>query len=390
MASRHYDAVIVGARCAGAATAMLLARSGLRVLAIDRGEYASDTLSTHALMRGGVLQLLRWGVLADIVGAGTPPVRDAVFHFGDESMTVAVAPRYGVEALYAPRRTLLDRLLVDAARTAGAEILYGLRVIDLLYSPRRCVRGVVAIDAHGQPQRITADIVIGADGMRSTVARLVDIEPYRVGRHASSVIYAYWNELDPCGYQWHWRRGLAAGEIPTNHGRTCVFAALPASLFRTAVGGGVEAGYRRLLEHAAPRLIDGRQRPPVGLRAFSGQIGFIRQSWGPGWALVGDAGCFRDPITAHGITDALRDADLLARAVIDGSEGALANYQAERDASAGVLFELSDQIASFAWGLSEIRRLTEDLAKAMSAEVKTMAARPALGSRVTSPRLCIV
>jgi len=387
---KHYDAVIVGARCAGAATAMLLARRGLRVLALDRGEYASDTLSTHALMRGGVLQLSRWGVLPDIVDAGTPPVREAVFHFGDEAMTVPVAPRYGVEALYAPRRTLLDRVLVDAARSAGADVRYGLRVVDLLYSPRRSVRGIVAIDADGQSQRVTADIVIGADGMRSTVARLVDIEPYRVGRHASAVIYAYWKDLPPGSYHWHWGRGVTAGEIPTNYGWTCVFTSLPASGFRTAVAGGIEAGYRRLLEHAAPRRLGERHTPPVGLRAFSGHIGFMRQSWGPGWALVGDAGCFRDPITAHGITDALRDADLLTRAVLDGSERALANYQAERDASAGRLFEISDQIASFAWDLSEIRVLTDELAKAMSAEVKAIAARPDIESGMKARRLSLV
>jgi 2-polyprenyl-6-methoxyphenol hydroxylase-like FAD-dependent oxidoreductase len=390
MGLKHYDAVIVGARCAGAATAMLLARSGLHVLAIDRSEYASDTVSTHALMRGGVLQLHRWGLLPSIVDAGTPPVREAVFHFGDESLPVAVAPRYGVDALYAPRRTILDRVLVDAARTAGAEVKHGLRVVDLLYSPRRCVRGVVAIDADGQTQRITTDIVIGADGMRSTVARLVDVEPYRVGRFASGTVYAYWNDLNPNGYQWHWQRGVAAGEIPTNHGWTCVFAAVPASGFRSAVAGGAAAGYRRLLQHAAPRLMNGPHRSAVGLCAFSGQVGFIRQSWGPGWALVGDASYYRDPIAAYGITDALRDADLLARAVVGGTERALADYQAERDASAAPLFELSDRIASFAWDLQEIRRLMEDLAKVMAADVKAMAARPEIGSAVTSPRLCVV
>src|SRR5262249_26731316 len=205
------------------------------------------------------------------VEGGRGRVREAVLGWGEEEMTVPIGPRYGVEMLYAPRRTLLDRVLVDAARGAGAEIRYGLRVVDLLYSPRRRVRGVVAIDADGQSQRITADIVIGADGMRSTVARLVDIEPYRVGRHASAVIYAYWNDLAPGAYRWHWRRGVTAGEIPTNYGWTCVFAALPASGFRTAVAGGIETAYRRLLEHAAPSLFDRGRRPPISLRTFSGQ-----------------------------------------------------------------------------------------------------------------------
>jgi flavin-dependent dehydrogenase len=375
MESNHYDAVIVGARCAGAATAMLLARSGLRVLAIDRGDYASDTLSTHALMRGGVLQLQRWGVLPAVADAGTPPIREATFHFGDDELAVPIGPRYGVDALYAPRRTLLDRVLVDAARASGAEIRHRMRAVDLLYSPRRSVTGVVAIDAEGRSHRLKADIVIGADGIRSTVARLVDVEPYRVGRHASGLIYAYWSDLAVDGYHWYWGRGVTAGAIPTNYGWTCVFASLPATGFRTAVTAGIEAGYSRLLEHAAPRVIGSHNKRPAGFHAFSGQVGFVRPGWGPGWALVGDAGCFRDPVTAHGITDALRDADLLARAVVDGSEHAFANYQAERDASTVPLFELSDEVASFAWDAAAIRRLTEDLARAMADEVKAIAAR---------------
>jgi flavin-dependent dehydrogenase len=379
----NYDVVIVGARPAGAATALLLARNGLRVLAIDRGDYATDTVSTHALMRGGVLQLLRWGVLPDIIDANTPPVRQAVFHYGDDELVVPIAPRYGVDALYAPRRTLLDRVLVDAARDAGVDVRYRTRVADLLYSPRRTVTGVVAVDANGRTEQFGADVVIGADGLRSTVARLVDAEAYRVGRHASGVIYAYWKDLAVDGYHWHYAHGATAGAIPTNHGWTGVFVSVPAAGFRAAFGSSVDAGYRRVLKHVSPRLAAALPRGPVEFHGFSGQTGVMRQSWGPGWALVGDAGCFRDPVTAHGITDALRDADLLARAVLGGSDSALANYQRERDASATGLFDLTDRIASFEWDLRAIRTLNEDLAKEMSAEVKAIVAR---GDLVASPR----
>ena len=110
----HYDAVIVGARAAGAATAMLLARAGLRVLVVDRSRYGADTLSTHALMRGGVLQLHRWGLLDRVVDAGTPPIRHTTFHYATTSI-ITIKPSHGVDALYAPRRTLLDPVLVDAA-----------------------------------------------------------------------------------------------------------------------------------------------------------------------------------------------------------------------------------------------------------------------------------
>src|SRR6516225_11767989 len=95
-----YDVLVVGARCAGAATAMLMARKGLRVLAIDRGRYGTDTISTHALMRGGVLQLHRWGVLPRLQEAGTPPVRETTFHYGDETITVAIKTSGGVDARY--------------------------------------------------------------------------------------------------------------------------------------------------------------------------------------------------------------------------------------------------------------------------------------------------
>src|SRR6186713_1649047 len=119
------DAVVVGARCAGAATALLLARAGARVMVVDRGVYGSDTTSTHALMRGAILQLHRWGVLPAIVAAGTPPVHSTTFSYSDQDVTVAIEPRFGVDALYAPRRALLDRILVDAASANGAEVRYG-------------------------------------------------------------------------------------------------------------------------------------------------------------------------------------------------------------------------------------------------------------------------
>ena len=130
--SASYDVIVVGGRAAGAATAMLLARCGLRTLLLDRGTIGSDTLSTHALMRGGVLQLSRWGLLDEIVAARTPPIRRTTFTFGDERVVINIKPAHGVDALYAPRRTLLDRTLVHAAIDAGAEVHDRTSVIDLL------------------------------------------------------------------------------------------------------------------------------------------------------------------------------------------------------------------------------------------------------------------
>src|SRR5215472_2385127 len=127
----HYDVVIAGARCAGAATAILLARQGARVLLLDRSRYGTDTLSTHALMRGAVLQLHRWGLLPAIIAAGTPPVRSTTFHLPDYVSAVEIKPRHGLDALYAPRRAILDAILADAARDAGAEVRFGTSVTGL-------------------------------------------------------------------------------------------------------------------------------------------------------------------------------------------------------------------------------------------------------------------
>src|SRR6476620_9068199 len=126
--SSRYDVVVVGARCAGAATAMLLARAGHRVLVIDRGRYGTDTLSTHALMRGAIVQLHRWNVLPAVIASGAMPVRQATIHYDSESVSVPIKPRDGVDALYAPRRHVLDRLLVDAASEAGADVVYGVHI----------------------------------------------------------------------------------------------------------------------------------------------------------------------------------------------------------------------------------------------------------------------
>src|SRR5215212_9502993 len=132
MDSHRYDALVVGARCAGAATAMLLARRGLEVLAVDRAAYGADTISTHALMRGAELQLHRWGLLPRLHEVATPAVRSTSFHYGEESITVPIRDANGADALYAPRRTVLDSMLVDAAAAAGVEIRHRHSLVALM------------------------------------------------------------------------------------------------------------------------------------------------------------------------------------------------------------------------------------------------------------------
>ena len=176
-----YDVVVVGARAAGAATAMLLARQGRRVLLLDRDRYGADTLSTHALMRGGVFLLSRWGLLDRIVDAGTPPVRQTRFDYGTDSVTVAIKPTLGVQALYAPRRTVLDPVLVHAAVAAGAEVRFGVGVAGLLRDDSGRVVGVHGRDRTGAAVAVRAGLTVGADGIRSTVARAAGAATLRVG-----------------------------------------------------------------------------------------------------------------------------------------------------------------------------------------------------------------
>ena len=369
----RYDVVVAGARCAGAATAMLLARAGHRVLLIDRGRYGTDALSTHALMRGAVVQLHRWNILPAVIAAGTTPVRKATFFYGEDSLSVPIASRDGIEALYAPRRYVLDRLLVDAAAAAGADIVYGARLRDLQRSANGRVTGAVIDDDSGQVHRVASRMVVGADGMRSSVARLVDAPIYRAGQHASATMYGHWSGLDVDGYGWYFVPGLSAAAIPTNSGQVCVSLSVPGREFTRLFVYQPDRAFRELLLQVAPDLAAQVGRAGgARLRGFAGQAGFFRRAHGPGWALVGDAGYFKDPLTAHGITDALRDADLLASAIDDGSDAALANYQEQRDAASLELFEATDAIASFSWDLAGVRLLHEALARSMSREVKLL------------------
>lgn len=379
---RAYDAIVVGARCAGASTAMLLARAGLSVLAIDRSPEGSDTLSTHALMRGAVLRLSRWGLLSDLEAAATPAIRSTTFHYGDESLAIPIKPRDGLDALYAPRRTVLDPMLVAAARAAGAQVVHGVRVADVLADSTGRVRGVAITDREGETTTLEAGIVIGADGLQSRVAHLVGAPVEHAGHHASATVYGYLPSHGLDGYHWYYRPGVSAGVIPTNGGLAAVFVTLPRERYDRERPGGLDPMFRGGLNEVAPelarRLAAEASRDPSSaagprLRAFAGERGFLRRASGPGWALVGDAGAFRDPITAHGITDALRDAGWLAEAVARGTDRALADYQARRDDAALDLMRLSDEIAGFGWGLERVRELHLGLSRLMAREAEVMA-----------------
>ena len=345
------------------------------MLVLDKSRYGTDTLSTHALMRGAVVQLHRWGLLPAVVAAGTPPVRSATFHLADGVTLIPVKPKNGVGALYAPRRTVLDAMLADAARAAGAEVRFGVSVTGLRRSLGGRVTGITG-RAGAADLEISADLVIGADGRRSTIARYVGARAAHVAPASSVVICRYLRDDAPDGYHWYFRDGAAAGVIPTNDGLACVFAAASAECLPRLLDGGADAAWRRILTRAAPGLTErldhrGAAGPP---RVFPGLTGYLRDAAGPGWALVGDAGYFKDPISAHGITDALRDAEILARAVVSGDPDAVRRYQAERDELSLRLFRVTARIASFAWTADEIGDHLFELGNAMTEETAAMTA----------------
>ena len=313
---------------------MLLARAGLDVLVVDRSRAGADTLSTHALMRGGVLQLHRWGLLDAVVAAGTPPVRRTTFPYADDDRAdhdqAGARRRRPLRA--APH--VLDPILVDAAGAAGAEVRFGTTVTGVTRDDAGRVDGVEGFDERRHPHaphRPVGDRRRRRDvGRRPRRRRAVRAPRHRRDRRAST---ATGPDLDVDGYEWVFRPERCAGAIPTNDGQTCVFAAATPGAHRT-----------RRHRRAARRRRRGVARPgrPARRRRRPGRRAQLRRparppppAVGPGWALVGDAGYWKDPISAHGLTDALRDAELLARAVIDArvrptppSAAAFADYHA--------------------------------------------------------------
>jgi flavin-dependent dehydrogenase len=378
VSSSAWDVIIIGGRAAGASTALLLARAGVRVLVVERARRGSDTLSTHALMRGGVLQLHRWGLLDRVAATGAPPIRRVTFHYGYDSMPVTLKPYAGVAALYAPRRTVLDPLLVGVAEEAGARFGFGLAMTDVARDHTGRVVGVVVRDHLGATWIERANLIVGADGRTSLVARQVEAPTLVAGSHAAAYVYGYWPAADLDGYHWYYGEGLSAGVIPTNDGLACVFTAGPAAVLaaRMRHSRPLDAA-RDLLARLDRPLIGFTSSAPLGrVRFFRGLPARLRRPYGRGWALVGDAGWWKDPLSTYGITDAFRDAELLTRAVLAGAGSdhamqiALCRYQAERDRQALPMHPIVDRLASHQWDLDQAQQLLRELSSVMADDVE--------------------
>ncbi|MDQ6730354.1 MAG: FAD-dependent monooxygenase [Actinomycetota bacterium] len=363
-----HDAIVIGARCAGSPTAMLLARGGHRVLLVDRAKFPSDTMSTHIIHPHGLAALRRWGLLEQLIATGPPVWPSLRADFGPVVLDGTPTPVDGISEHYSPRRTVLDKLLVDAAVDAGAELCEGAAVTGLLRDGDR-VTGIRA-NRNGGPELLeSAAIVIGADGVHSTVAKHVDAPVYSDKGLLTCAYYSYWSAVDSPKGTLFPRSGCVLGEIPTHDGLTCVYGAWPAAEFR-AVRRDIPGRFTRTIEQHAPDLA-ARMHGATREERFvgSGQIpNHFRHSYGPGWALAGDAAHHKDPIGAHGITDAFRDAERIAEAVHAGLTGeqnmemALAASQRDRDDTSLALFELNSQLATLESPKPEMQALIGALA----------------------------
>ena len=361
MVAGSHDVIVVGARCAGSPTAMLLARKGYRVLLVDRATFPSDTVSTHLIHPPGAAALERWGLLDRLTATGCPPIDTYSFDFGPFTIT-GTPGTPDAPVAYAPRRTVLDKILVDAAAEAGVEVREGWNVSEVLREDGR-VTGVRGREKEGKPATERARIVIGADGLHSTVARAVDAAKYHEKPPLLAAYYTYWSGLPMEGrFETYLRpdRGIAAW--PTHDGLTLLIAGWPYAEF-DANKTDIEGNYLRTLD-----LVPSMAARVRGARREERFVGsavpnYFRKPFGPGWALIGDAGYNKDFITAQGIADAFRDAELCADALDAALSGArpfdeaMTGYQKTRDDHALPMYGFTTMLATLEPPPPELRRL---------------------------------
>jgi flavin-dependent dehydrogenase len=364
MSKGSYDAIVVGARCAGSPTAMLLARNGYRVLLLDKASFPSDTMSTHLVHPPGVAALQRWGLLERLEATGCPPISTYSFDFGPLTITGSPRPIDGVARAYCPRRTVLDQLLADAAVEAGAELREGFTVDEIVLDDGM-VTGIRGHPKGGTALTERGSVVIGADGRHSVLAKAVQPEVYDERRSHLAMYYAYWSGLPVEGFETtiraENRRGWAAA--PTHDGLTVLPFGWPVEEFRSN-RKDIEGNFFATMD-LSPAFAD-RVREAKRESKFIGSAelpGYFRKPFGPGWALLGDAGYHKNPITAMGINDAFRDAELAAGALDDAFSGrrsyeeGMSDYRRTRDREALPVYEFTDDFAKLRPPPPEMQRL---------------------------------
>jgi flavin-dependent dehydrogenase len=388
--SRH-DVVVVGGRVAGSATAMLLARLGYDVVVVDQASFPSDTVSTHSLARSGVVQLRRWGLLDDVLDSGAPAIRQVTFNAGGASITRTIKDKAGVDFLVAPRRYVLDTILAIAAQRAGAEVRPGVTVTGVRRDGAGRVVGVTGQDRAGVPIDIGARYVVGADGLGSRVAGLVGAPVAEARLAGGATQYAYYAGGRWAGFEFFVAERSFAGVFPTHDGQACIWICNPAADARAVRrrSGSREEAFDALLERSHPELAErlGHARRTSPVQGMLRQPNQVRQAFGPGWALVGDAGYYRDAVTAYGMSDAFRDAELLAVALDRALRGAaeeptaLAGYQQQRDRALAEIFEITCRLAAYP-PVPAFIALQKQLSAAIDREAAALAARPVPGERL--------
>lgn len=346
MRDPDYDVVVVGARVAGAPTAMLLARQGYRVLLLDRMRFPSDMMSSHFIHAFGIARLARWGLLDRLLATGCPPVDLLASDWGDIKLTGTPPAYEGINFGVCPRRIVLDQLLIDAAVEAGVEFEEATGVVGLNFAADGRVTGVRARRSGGQPVDISARYVVGADGMRSYVARTVGAAEYNTVPSLTTTFLTYFENLPMDRLLIHWRPGRCVPAIPTNDGLTVVLVGWSHNEWQT-YRSDVEFHYfDTIYKNASPEFVE-RIRDARRAERFVGthhSPNFFRKPYGPGWVLVGDAGYHKDPVTALGIADAFRDVELAADALhqtMSGekpAEAAFGYYERRRNELAEPLY----------------------------------------------------
>lgn len=347
-ARRRYDAIVVGARCAGAATAFLLAREGFDVLLVDRARFPSEIPHGHYVRMHGPPRLAAWGLLDRVLATGAPPITSITMDLGDYPLTGRGLVVDGVPVGVAPRRAVLDRVLVEAAVEAGAEFRERFPVEDLTFEDGRVtgIRGRRGVNE-------SARFVIGADGRNSKVAKRVEAPAYAERPTLACWYFSYWSDVRSEGLELYRREDRMIFAHPTNDDLFTVFVGWPIAEL-TSVRPDAEAQMMTVID-TVPELAD-RVRAGRRVERIYGATqlpNFLRRPYGPGWALVGDAGCHKDPVRALGICDALRDAEFLAGSLTESLSGArseehaLSEYEGRRNAATMDEYEANIRAAMF-------------------------------------------
>lgn len=337
-----YDVIVVGARVAGSPTAMLLSRKGYRVLLVDRMRFPSDMMSSHYIHAHGVARLNRWGLLDRLLATGCPPIRLLQSDWGDIVLGGTPTPADGIDFGVCPRRKQLDQLLLTAAIEGGVDFEEACSVTGLLTDGDR-VAGVRMRHGGGREVVVTARWVVGADGMRSTVAEAVHAPEYDTVPSITTTYLTYWENLPMDRLLIHWRPGSCVPAIPTHDGLTVILCGWPYDRWKE-FRSDIEGNYRQTVLTRTTAEFAERFQQARRAERFVGTHhvpNFFRKPYGPGWALVGDAGYHKDPVTALGISDAFRDVDLL----VAGLHEVLAEG-ADLDDALGAYERLRNEMAS--------------------------------------------